>query len=59
MEAFVFGKFITLLLTAAALLPMAVHADDVLAGCRKVESLSAAVGDCGLVVGTTCRKDIV
>lgn len=34
---------------------MAVHADDVLQQARHCESLAAAVGDCGLVVGTTCR----
>jgi tRNA/rRNA methyltransferase len=34
---------------------MAVHADDVLRGVRQYESLGAAVADCGLVVGTTCR----
>jgi tRNA/rRNA methyltransferase len=34
---------------------MAVHAGDVLEGARTVDSLSEAVADCGLVVGTTCR----
>jgi len=34
---------------------MAAHADDVLRGMRRTESLHDAVGDCGLVVGTTCR----
>lgn len=34
---------------------MAVHADDVLSRVRQYESLAAAVADCGLVVGTTCR----
>jgi tRNA/rRNA methyltransferase len=37
---------------------MAVHADDVLGGVRQAESLSAAVADCGLVVGTTCRDGL-
>ena len=35
---------------------MAVHADDVLRRVRQVDSLDAAVADCGLVVGTTCRE---
>ena len=34
---------------------MAVHADDVLEEARQCDSLDAAVADCGLVVGTTCR----
>jgi TrmH family RNA methyltransferase len=34
---------------------MAVHAHDVLRRARVVADLAAAVGDCGLVVGTTCR----
>ena len=34
---------------------MAVHADDVLEAARQCDSLDAAVADCGLVVGTTCR----
>ena len=34
---------------------MAVHAADVLACLRQVESLAAAVADCGLVVGTSGR----
>ena len=34
---------------------MAAHADDVLRCVRRFESLSAAVADCGLVVGTTRR----
>jgi tRNA/rRNA methyltransferase len=34
---------------------MAVHAGDVLASARTVDSLVEAVADCGLVVGTTCR----
>ena len=37
---------------------MAVHADDVLQRLRQVDSLSAAVADCGLVVGTTCRDGL-
>jgi tRNA/rRNA methyltransferase len=37
---------------------MAVHADDVLKGVRQVDSLAAAVADCGLVVGTTCRDGL-
>lgn len=34
---------------------MAVHAGDVLGSRRSFDSLPDAVGDCGLVVGTTCR----
>ena len=34
---------------------MAVHAHDVLQRARVVPDLADAVGDCGLVVGTTCR----
>ena len=34
---------------------MAAHAEDVLRNVRQTETLGAAVGDCGLVVGTTCR----
>ncbi len=34
---------------------MAAHAEDVLHNVRQVDALSAAVADCGLVVGTTCR----
>jgi TrmH family RNA methyltransferase len=34
---------------------MAAHAEDVLHGVRQTDSLGAAVADCGLVVGTTCR----
>jgi len=45
--------------TAPRLLPraatMAVHAADVLEKARVVDSLAAAVADCVLVVGTTCR----
>ncbi len=37
---------------------MAVHAKDVLGGVRQVDSLDAAVSDCGLVVGTTCREGL-
>ena len=39
----------------AAAARMAVHAGDVLAAARVVDDLGAAVGDCRLVVGTTCR----
>jgi TrmH family RNA methyltransferase len=38
---------------------MAVHAADVLARLRRVESLAAAVADCGLVVGTSGRATVV
>jgi tRNA/rRNA methyltransferase len=41
-------------LRAAA--PMAVHADDVLARTRIFPTLAAALDDCNLAVGTTCRK---
>jgi TrmH family RNA methyltransferase len=34
---------------------MAVHADDVLAQARSIDTIAAAVADCQLVVGTTCR----
>lgn len=34
---------------------MAVHAHDVLTQARSVETIAAAVADCHLVVGTTCR----
>lgn len=34
---------------------MAVHARDVLRHARSVETITAAVADCHLVVGTTCR----
>lgn len=34
---------------------MAAHAEDVLHSVRQTDSLGAAVADCGLVVGTTCR----
>ncbi len=34
---------------------MAVHGRDVLAAAREYPSLAAAVADCSLVVGTTCR----
>jgi len=37
---------------------MAVHADDVLRRVGKADSLSAAVADCGLVVGTTRRNGL-
>lgn len=34
---------------------MAAHAEDVLHSVRQADSIGAAVADCGLVVGTTCR----
>lgn len=37
---------------------MAVHARDVLDAMRIYPSLREAVGDCGLVVGTTCRSGL-
>src|SRR5262249_16111671 len=37
---------------------MAVHARDVLDGMQVYSSLQAAVADCGLVVGTTCRPGL-
>ena len=37
---------------------MAVHAHDVLDGARRFETIREAVADCGLVVGTTCRKGL-
>jgi tRNA/rRNA methyltransferase len=37
---------------------MAVHARDVLDAMRVHSSLREAVGDCGLVVGTTCRSGL-
>lgn len=37
---------------------MAVHARDVLDAMRVYPSLREAVGDCGLVVGTTCRSGL-
>ena len=37
---------------------MAVHARDVLDGARRFETIREAVADCGLVVGTTCRKGL-
>lgn len=40
---------------AAAALPVAVHARDVVEGARHCDTLAAAVADCGLVVGTTLR----
>jgi TrmH family RNA methyltransferase len=39
----------------AAAAAMAVHARDVLRNAPKVATLGAAVADCALVVGTTCR----
>lgn len=35
---------------------MAVHARDLVRGARVVDDVGAAVGDCALVVGTTCRR---
>jgi tRNA/rRNA methyltransferase len=35
---------------------MAVHARDLVRGAARVASVAAAVGDCALVVGTTCRN---
>lgn len=37
---------------------MAAHAEDVLHSVRQTDTLGAAVTDCGLVVGTTCRGGI-
>jgi tRNA/rRNA methyltransferase len=37
---------------------MAVHGRDVLAGTQPYESIRAAVADCTLVVGTTCRSGL-
>ncbi len=37
---------------------MAVHARDILNGARRFDTLRDAVADCGLVVGTTCRKGL-
>ena len=37
---------------------MAVHGREILSQARCVESLREAVGDCGLVVGTTCRSGL-
>lgn len=37
---------------------MAVHAHEVLDSMRIYSSLRAAVGDCGVVVGTTCRSGL-
>jgi tRNA/rRNA methyltransferase len=34
---------------------MAAHAEDVLHSVRQADCISAAVADCGVVVGTTCR----
>jgi tRNA/rRNA methyltransferase len=39
----------------AAAEAMAVHARDLVRGARVVASVGAAVAECGLVVGTTCR----
>lgn len=37
---------------------MAVHARDILDNARRFETIREAVSDCGLVVGTTCRKGL-
>ncbi len=37
---------------------MAVHARDILDGARRFGTIREAVADCGLVVGTTCRKGL-
>ncbi len=37
---------------------MAVHARDILDGAHRFETIREAVADCGLVVGTTCRKGL-
>ena len=37
---------------------MAAHARDILDGARRFETIREAVADCGLVVGTTCRKGL-
>ena len=37
---------------------MAVHARDILDGARRFKTVREAVADCGLVVGTTCRKGL-
>ena len=37
---------------------MAVHARDILDGARRFDTIREAVADCGLVVGTTCRKGL-
>ena len=37
---------------------MAVHAREILEGARRFETIRDAVADCGLVVGTTCRKGL-
>src|SRR5262245_19204845 len=37
---------------------MAVHARDVLEAMQVYSSLPAAIADCGLVVGTTCRPGL-
>lgn len=52
-ELVVVGPTAPRLLTRAA--TMAVHAGDVLSTARIADSLAAAVADCVLVVGTTCR----
>jgi tRNA/rRNA methyltransferase len=37
---------------------MAVHATDILESRKECATLAEAVGDCGMVVGTTCRKGL-
>jgi tRNA/rRNA methyltransferase len=37
---------------------MAAHAEDILHSVRQTDTLGAAVADCGLVVGTTCRRGL-
>jgi tRNA/rRNA methyltransferase len=37
---------------------MAVHGKDILAAARSYESIRAAIADCNLVVGTTCRSGL-
>ncbi len=37
---------------------MAAHSRDILDGARRFDTLREAVADCGLVVGTTCRKGL-
>jgi tRNA/rRNA methyltransferase len=39
----------------AAAEAMAVHARELVRGARRVDSVAAAIADCALVVGTTCR----
>lgn len=46
-------------LDLAAARRLAVHATDVLDDCRMVATLAEAVGDCGLVVGTSGRPSVL